>query len=90
MNKAVKIVGDECKLINVGFGNIISLARIVAIVNPDSAPIKRICADAKERGQLIDATQGRRKRSVVVCDSGHVVVSALQPETLSNRITGTD
>ena len=76
------------KLINVGFGNIVSTARIVAIVNPDSAPVKRICAEAKENGRLIDATQGRRKRAAVICDSDHVILSALQPETLAGRIIG--
>ena len=76
------------KLINVGFGNIVHTARIIAIVNPDSAPIKRICAEAKERGRLIDATQGRRKRAVIVCDSDHVILSALQPETVAGRAAG--
>ncbi|MGK7889755.1 MAG: extracellular matrix/biofilm regulator RemA [Leptolyngbyaceae cyanobacterium] len=73
------------KLISIGFGNIVAAARIVAIVSPDSAPIKRIIADAKERGELIDATYGRRTRSVIVMDSGHIILAAIQPETISNR-----
>ena len=73
-------------LINVGFGNIVSAARIIAIINSDSAPAKRICAEAKDRGRLIDATQGRRKRAVIICDSDHVILSALQPETVAGRV----
>ena len=76
------------KLINIGFGNMISAARLVAIVGPDSAPVKRIVQDVRERGLLIDATYGRRTRSVLIMDSGHVVLSALQPETVSGRLTG--
>jgi regulator of extracellular matrix RemA (YlzA/DUF370 family) len=74
------------QLINVGFGNIVSANRLIAIVSPDSAPIRRIIAEAKERSQIIDATYGRRTRAVLVMDSGHVVLSALQPETVANRI----
>ena len=73
------------KLINIGFGNMVSANRLVAIVSPESAPIKRIIQDAKERGTLIDATYGRRTRAVIVMDSGHVVLSAIQPETVANR-----
>ncbi len=73
------------KLINIGFGNIVAAHRVVAIVSPESAPIKRIINDAREQGQLIDATYGRRTRAVVVMDSGHVVLSAIQPETVANR-----
>ncbi len=76
------------KLVNIGFGNMVSVSRIIAVVSPDSAPIKRIISDARERGNLIDATYGRRTRAVVVCDSGHVILSALQPETVSGRMTG--
>ena len=75
------------KLINIGFGNLLSSGRIVAVVSPESAPIKRIVQDAKERGMLIDATQGRRTRAVIITDSGHVVLSYLQGETVSNRLT---
>ncbi|HIZ56397.1 MAG TPA: DUF370 domain-containing protein [Firmicutes bacterium] len=74
------------KLINIGFGNMVSASRLVAIVSPDSAPIKRIISDAKERGTLIDATYGRRTRAVVITDSDHVVLSAVQPETMANRL----
>ncbi|HHP7245617.1 MAG TPA: extracellular matrix/biofilm regulator RemA [Elainellaceae cyanobacterium] len=75
----------DIKLINIGFGNIVSANRVVAIVSPESAPIKRIITDARERGDLIDATYGRRTRAVIITDSGHVVLSAIQPETVANR-----
>ena len=75
------------KLINIGFGNMVSAARLVAIVSPESAPIKRIIQDAKERGTLIDATYGRRTRAVLVMDSEHVILSSVQPETVANRMT---
>ena len=75
------------KLINIGFGNMVSDARLVAVVSPESAPIKRIIQDAKERGTLIDATSGRRTRAVLMMDSDHVILSALQPETVANRIS---
>ncbi|HBI74018.1 MAG TPA: hypothetical protein DDY59_12645 [Lachnospiraceae bacterium] len=74
------------KLINVGFGNMVSSNKIVAIVSPESAPIKRIIQEARERGSLIDATYGRRTRAVIIMDSGHVVLSALQPETVAHRL----
>lgn len=74
------------KLINIGFGNMVSANRVVAIVSPESAPIKRVIQDAKERGMLIDATYGRRTRAVIVTDSDHVVLSAIQPETVANRL----
>lgn len=76
------------RLINIGFGNILAASRIVAIVVPDSAPIKRIIQDARERGTLIDATNGRRTRAVVITDSGHIVLSAVQPETVAHRYSG--
>jgi len=76
------------KLINIGFGNMVTANRIIAIVSPESAPIKRIIADAKEKGQLIDATYGRKTRAVIITDSAFVVLSALQPETVSSRMTG--
>lgn len=75
------------KLINIGFGNMVSAERLVAIVSPDSAPIKRIVQDAKDRGSLIDATHGRRTRAVLLTDSEHVILSAVQPETVANRFT---
>ena len=74
------------RLINIGFGNMVSANKLVAIVSPDSAPIKRIISDAKERGMLIDATYGRRTRAVVITDSDHVILSALQPETVAKRL----
>ena len=73
------------KLMNIGFGNMVSASRLVAIVSPESAPIKRIMQDAKEQGTLIDATYGRRTRAVILTDSDHVILSALQPETVANR-----
>jgi regulator of extracellular matrix RemA (YlzA/DUF370 family) len=76
----------DIQLINVGFGNIVAANRIIAIVSPDSAPIRRLMTDAKERGQLVDATYGRRTRAVIISDSGHVVLSAIQPETVANRL----
>ena len=74
------------KLINIGFGNMVSANRIITIVSPDSAPIKRIIQDARDNGALIDATYGRRTRAVIVMDSGHVILSAIQPETIANRL----
>ena len=73
------------KLINIGFGNMVSASRLVAIVSPESAPIKRIMQDAKAQGTLIDATYGRRTRAGILTDSDHVILSALQPETVANR-----
>ena len=75
------------KLVNIGFGNMVSAGRMVAIVSPDSAPIKRIIQDAKERGTLIDATHGRRTRAVIITDSDHIILTYLQSETVANRIT---
>ncbi|HHY92341.1 MAG TPA: DUF370 domain-containing protein [Firmicutes bacterium] len=76
----------EIRLINIGFGNIVSANRIVAIVSPESAPIKRIVQEARDRGVLIDATYGRRTRAVIITDSDHVILSAVQPETVANRL----
>ena len=78
------------RLINIGFGNIVSANKIVAIVSPESAPIKRIIQEARERGVLIDATYGRRTRAVIITDSDHVVLSALQPETVAHRLDDHD
>ena len=75
------------KLVNIGFGNMVSSARIVAIVSPESAPIKRIIQDVRDKGLLIDATYGRRTRAVLIMDSGHVILSAIQPETVAGRVT---
>jgi extracellular matrix regulatory protein A len=77
----------DIKLVNIGFGNIVSAQRIVAIVSPESAPIKRIITEARDKGVLIDATYGRRTRAVVITDSDHVILSAVQPETVAHRLT---
>ena len=74
------------KLVNIGFGNMVSANRMIAIVSPESAPIKRIIQEAKERGMLIDATHGRRTRAVIITDSDHIILTYLQAETLANRI----
>ena len=74
------------KLINIGFGNMVSARKLVAIVSPESAPIKRIIQDSRDRGSLIDATYGRRTRAVIITDSDHVILSAVQPETVANRL----
>lgn len=74
------------KLVNIGFGNMVSANRMVAIVSPESAPVKRIIQKAKEKGNLIDATHGRRTRAVIITDSDHVILTYLQAETLSNRM----
>lgn len=75
------------RLINIGFGNAVSSNRVVAIVTPDSSPMKRLKDEAKERGKLIDATQGRRTRSIIVTDSDHVILSAIQAETITQRFS---
>ena len=74
------------KLINIGFGNMVSANRLIAIVSPESAPIKRIITEARERGDLIDATYGRKTASIFIMDSDHVILSAVQPETVANRV----
>ena len=74
------------KLLNIGFGNMISVSKLVAVVSPDSAPIKRIVQEARDQGTVVDASFGRRTRSVLIMDSGHIVLSALQTETLTSRI----
>ena len=73
------------QLVNIGFGNIVSANRIIAIVSPESAPIKRMVQEAKDKGTAIDATYGRRTRAVVITDSDHLILSALQPETVASR-----
>ena len=74
------------QLINVGFGNIVFASRIIAIAVPNSAPMKRFKEDARESGKLVDVTHGRRTRSIIITDSGHIILSAVQPETISQRI----
>ena len=73
------------KMINIGFGNIVSANRIIAVISPESAPVKRIISEARDKGLLIDATYGRKTRAVIVTDSCHVILSAIQPETVANR-----
>ena len=82
----MKFSGSGLRLVNVGSGNIVSADRLIAIVSPESAPIKRIVQEAREAGRLIDATCGRRTRAVVITDSDHVILSAIQPETIANRL----
>lgn len=78
------------KLINIGFGNIVNANRIISIVSPESAPIKRIIQEARDRNILIDATYGRRTRAVIITDSDHVILSAVQPETVAHRLQDKD
>ena len=80
----------KVNLINIGFGNIVAGNRVIAVVSPESAPIKRIVQEARESGMLIDATYGRRTRAVIITDSDHVVLSAIQPETVSHRLEEED
>ena len=81
---------SQYKLINIGFGNIVLANRIVALVSNESAPIKRIIQEARDRGMLIDATSGRRTRAVIITDAGYIVLSAIHPETVANRIISKD
>ncbi|MDO5126083.1 MAG: DUF370 domain-containing protein [Ruminococcus sp.] len=74
------------QLLNIGFGNMVSSSRIIAIVSPDSAPIKRLIQEAKDKGTIIDATYGRRTRAVIIMDSDHVILSAVLPETVAGRL----
>ena len=76
------------KLINIGFGNMVNASRLVAIVSPESAPIKRIIQECKEKGTLIDATHGRRTRAVIIMDSDHIILSAILPVSISSRVNG--
>ena len=76
------------KLMNIGFGNVVNTSKVIAIINPDSAPIKRMIQNAKDAGTAIDATQGRRTKAVIVMENNELVLSALQPETLTGRFAG--
>lgn len=76
------------RLVNIGFGSMVSAERLISVIGPDSAPVKRMVQEAREAGSLIDATYGRRTRAVLIMDSGHIVLSALQPETVSARVGG--
>jgi hypothetical protein len=73
-------------LLNVGFGNVVVVSRVVAVVSPNSAPMRRLKDSAKDMGRLVDASQGRKTRSIIITDSGHVILSAIQPETLAQRL----
>ena len=75
------------KLVNIGFGNMVAAQRIIAVISPESAPVKRIITDSRDRGSLVDATYGRRTRAVIVTDSGHIILSAIQPETIAGRLS---
>ena len=79
-------MGCSCKLLNIGFGNYVVVDRIIAIVNSNSAPMKRLKEEAKETKRLIDATQGRKTRSIIITDSNHVILSAIQAETVAQRL----
>ena len=76
------------RFISIGFGNMVSAARVVSLISPDSAPVKRLIQDAREAARVIDVTCGRRTRSVIITDSDHVILSAVQAETISNRLNG--
>lgn len=78
------------KLINIGFGNMVSANRIIAVVSPESAPIKRLIQETREKGLLIDATYGRKTRAVIITDSDHIILTAVQPETIGNRLNTKD
>lgn len=76
------------KLVNIGFGGMVAEERILAVISPDSSPIKRIIQDVREKGQLIDASYGRKTQAVLVMDSGHVILSALTPDEITDRVSG--
>lgn len=78
------------KLVNIGFGNVVPANRIIAIVSPESSPMKRLMRESREKSSLIDATHGRRTRAVIIMDSDHIVLSAIQPETVANRMKDTE
>lgn len=81
----MKKTQEGLKLLNIGFGNVVSASRIIAIVTPDSSPIKRMREEARERGKLVDATQGRKTRAIIITDSDHIILSAIQVETITQR-----
>ena len=78
------------KLINIGFGSLVSVKRMLAVVDPDSAPIKRVVQEARERGMLVDASYGRKTKSVILMDTDHVILSALTPQMLNARLEGNE
>ena len=75
------------KLINIGFSSVVSAERMIAVISPESAPVKRIISEAREKGMLIDATYGRRTKSVIICDSEHIILSAVQTESIASRLS---
>ena len=77
---------SDLTLFNIGYGNLVAASRVIAIVSPQAAPMKRLRNEASSRGKLIDATQGRRTRSIIVMDSDHVILSAINPETIASRV----
>ncbi len=81
---------EKKKLLNIGFGNAVVISRVVAIVGPTSSPMRRLREEAKQAGRLIDATQGRKTRSLIITDSNHCILSAIQPETISQRFSAGD
>ncbi len=83
-------IGMNHKLVNIGFGNVVVASRIVAIITPGSAPMKRLREEARQQGKLLDATQGRKTRAVIITDSDHVILSAVQPATISQRFAAED
>ncbi len=83
----MKKTGWELRLVNIGFGNVVSASRVIAIVSPGSSPIKRMREEARERGKLIDATQGRKTRAIIITDSDHVILSGIQAETITQRFS---
>lgn len=87
LNRRVK---SEFSLINIGFGNMATAARVMAIISPESAPVKRMIQDSRDKGELIDATYGRKTRAVLIMDSGQIILSAVQPETISHRLMNKD
>lgn len=87
-NEKMNVEVNAVKLINIGFGNLVSAERVVAILSPESAPIKRLIQDSRDRGNLVDASFGRRTRAVILTDSGHVLLSAIQPESVAGRAGG--
>ncbi len=84
------MTGERMKFINIGFGNMVAAERVIAVVSPDSAPIKRLIQDAKDSGRAIDVTCGKRTRAVIITDSEHIILSAFQSETISNRLSDYD
>lgn len=84
------MLSKDMKFINIGYGNIVSANRIIAIISPDSAPIRRLIQESRDKGKLIDSTYGRRTRAVIIMDSEHVILSSVQPETVANRISPTE